>query len=60
MKCKQCNDVPTLAKKCSPIFKKIAVNSECMTHESHITLISWVALHVCLLYCTDNGTGIIV
>ena len=31
MKCKQYNDASTLAQKCSLIFKKIAVNSECVT-----------------------------
>ena len=28
MKCKQCNDVSTLAQKYSPVFKTTAVNSE--------------------------------
>ena len=39
VKCKQCNDVSTLAQKCSPVFKKIALSSECVTHESYIKLI---------------------
>ena len=26
MKCKQCNDAPVLAQKCSPVFKEIRVN----------------------------------
>ena len=46
MKCKQCNDGSTLAQKYSSVFKKTAVNSERVTHESYIKLISWVALYV--------------
>ena len=45
MKCKQCNDVSTLAEKYSSVFKKTAVNSERVTHESYIKLISWVAVY---------------
>ena len=46
MKCKQCNDGSTLAQKYSSVFKKTAVNSERVTHESYIKLISWVALYI--------------
>ena len=49
MKCKRCNDVSTLTQKCSLVFKKIAVNSECVTHESYIKLISWVVVYVVLI-----------
>ena len=45
MKCKQSNDVSILAQKYSPVFKKTAVNSERVTQESYIKLISWVALY---------------
>ena len=45
MKCKQCNEVATLAQKYSSVLKKTAVNSERVTHESYIKLISWVALY---------------
>ena len=46
MKCKQSNDVSILAQKYSPVFKKTAVNSERMTQESYIRLISWVPLYI--------------
>ena len=45
MKCKQSNDVSTLAQIYSPVFKKTSANSERVTHESYIKLISWVALY---------------
>ena len=48
MKCKQSNHVSILAQK--PVFKKTPVNSERVTQESYIKLISWVALH------TERGT----
>ena len=35
-----------MAQKYSPVFKKTAVNSERVTHESYIKLISWVALYM--------------
>ena len=44
MKSKQSNDVSTLAQKYQPVFKKTAANSERVTHESYIKLISWVAV----------------
>ena len=45
MKCKQSEDVSILAQKYSPVFKKTAVNSERVTQESYIKLISWVAVY---------------
>ena len=42
----QCNDVSTLIQKYSPVFKKTAVNSECVTHESYLKLKSWVTVYV--------------
>ena len=60
MKCKQSNDVSTLVQKYSPAFKKTKVNSERVTHESYIKLISWVALYTAVILCiviglTDNS-----
>ena len=46
MKYKQSNDVSTLAQKYSPVFKKTTANSERVTHESYMKLISWVALYM--------------
>ena len=48
MKCKQSNDVFTLAQKNSPVFNKTTVNSERVTHESYIKLIPWVALYIAI------------
>ena len=45
MKCKQSNDVSTQAQKYLPVFKKTTDNSEPVTHESYIKLISWVAVY---------------
>ena len=46
MKCKQCKDVSDLAQKYSSVFKKTAVNSECVTQKYYIKLISWVAVYM--------------
>ena len=45
MKCKQSNDVSTLAQKYSPAFKKTTANWERVMHESYIKLISLVAVY---------------
>ena len=46
MKCKQSNDVSTLAQKYSSVFKKSTVYSERVMHEfQYIKLIPWVALY---------------
>ena len=54
MKYKQSNDVSTLAQKYSPVFKKTTANSERVTHESYIKLISWVALYVVFHKLSDD------
>ena len=55
MKCKQFNDVSTLAQKYSPVFEKTTVNSERVKHESYIKLIPWVALYIAKTQNTTSG-----